>query len=632
MNFISRRLSAKILVSVVISLFFAVSAIAVLQSYSTQNFGYTKEIERARSLTAFCEEVRNFVSDLNQAQTFDTPKLMVELQAAQDKGIKYDKTDLYKTIPVVAAWSAAEKKADELGYQFRVPKNNPRNPKNQPREGLEHAVVNYLEGTGSIEEIETAGGKIIYPENKSDARSLGEIGVIHKGVETLNSAEGGGKNDVNAVRFFRSIKLTPDCMSCHGLPAGEPDALGFAKEGWKAGDVHGAFEIIAPLDRLETQIAAANTRQIGQSSIVMLVVLGLISVLIFFAVIKPIRSLKQAIHILGEISNGDLTRTVPVQSRDEIGELAVKLNEMTARLRGVMDEIRNVSHQVAASSEELSSSSIGLANSATEQAANLEETSASVEELTSSVEQNASNAQRTEQTSLSVASQADTGGRAVLDTVEAMKKIVDRIGIIGDIADQTNLLALNAAIEAARAGEMGKGFAVVAVEVRKLAERSQHAAKEITELASGSVECAENAGSMMKDIVESARGAAVLVQEIAAACAEQAEGAGQIREAINQLDQVTQQNSAASEESASASEELSAQARILQDMIARFKIDDGSNGGNHAPSTGKKGKVKAGGKSKVGSAGHSALPQGALASIHEKTNSFDLLDDEFKEI
>jgi methyl-accepting chemotaxis protein len=209
----------------------------------------------------------------------------------------------------------------------------------------------------------------------------------------------------------------------------------------------------------------------------------------------------------------------------------------------------------------------------------VEETSASIEQMTASINQNTENAKVTDSMAGKAAKEATEGGAAVGNTVEAMKKIAGKIGIVDDIAYQTNLLALNAAIEAARAGEHGKGFAVVAAEVRKLAERSQVAAQEIGELASSSVSMAEKAGKLLDEIVPSINKTSDLVQEIASASAEQSSGVGQINGAMGQLNQTTQQNASASEELAATSEEMSSQTEHLQNVMSFFKLEDSGTSG-----------------------------------------------------
>jgi methyl-accepting chemotaxis protein len=197
-----------------------------------------------------------------------------------------------------------------------------------------------------------------------------------------------------------------------------------------------------------------------------------------------------------------------------------------------------------------------------------------MEQMTASISQNMENAKVTDGMAAKSAAEAADGGEAVGQTVDAMRHIADKIGIIDDIAYQTNLLALNAAIEAARAGDHGKGFAVVAAEVRKLAERSQIAAQEIGEMATSSVAQAESAGSLLREMVPSIRKTSDLVQEIAAASQEQSSGVGQINSAVAQLNQATQQNASASEELAATAEELNSQAELLQQTMTFFRLDD----------------------------------------------------------
>jgi methyl-accepting chemotaxis protein len=288
-----------------------------------------------------------------------------------------------------------------------------------------------------------------------------------------------------------------------------------------------------------------------------------------------------------QVAEGDLTRTVEVKSRDEIGELLGLVNSMIERLRGVVGDANVAAENVSAGSQELSASSEQVSQGATEQAAAAEQASASMEEMAANIKQNADNAAQTEKIARQSSKDAEASGVAVDKAVDAMRTIADKIGIVQEIARQTDLLALNAAVEAARAGEHGRGFAVVASEVRKLAERSQTAAAEISSVSSETVKAAAEAGEMLTKLVPDIRRTAELVSEISSACREQDIGASQINEAIQQLDQVTQQNAGASEQISTTSEELAAQAEELQASIAYFRISDNAGARKVAPMAGR---------------------------------------------
>mgnify|MGYP001816190566 CR=1 FL=1 len=249
------------------------------------------------------------------------------------------------------------------------------------------------------------------------------------------------------------------------------------------------------------------------------------------------------------------------------------LEKMLEKLREIVGEVKASAGNVASGSQQMSSTSEQLSQGATEQAAAAEEASSSMEEMSVNIRQNAENSTQTEKIARKAASDAGEGGEAVSRTVAAMKDIAEKIQVIEEIARQTDLLALNAAIEAARAGEHGKGFAVVASEVRKLAEKSQLAAGEISKVSGTSVEVAEGAGQMLNRMVPDIIKTAELVQEISAASNEQNSGSEQINGAIQQLDQIIQQNASAAEEMSSTAEELSSQAEQLQELIAFFKVD-----------------------------------------------------------
>jgi methyl-accepting chemotaxis protein len=283
--------------------------------------------------------------------------------------------------------------------------------------------------------------------------------------------------------------------------------------------------------------------------------------------------MKDVTRVSKELAAGNLD--VEVKERSDKDELIRALAAMVKRLGGVVQDVRVAADNVAAGAQQLTSSSEVMSQGATEQSASIEEISSSMEQMSSNVKQNADNASQTEKIAVKAAGDAKEGGGAVAQTVDAMKQIAGKITIIGEISRQTNLLALNAAIEAARAGEHGKGFAVVASEVRKLAERSQKAAAEITELSSSSVAVAEKAGDLLQRILPDVQKTSELVQEITSASREQDSGAAQITKAIQQLEQVIQQNASGAEQTSATAEELSSQAIQLQGVIGFFKVKGG---------------------------------------------------------
>ena len=288
------------------------------------------------------------------------------------------------------------------------------------------------------------------------------------------------------------------------------------------------------------------------------------------------RPLNDAVVVADRIAEGDLTVRISSGGQDETGRLLTALQRMVQKLAQIIGEVREGASALASASAQVSSSSQSLSQGTSEQASSVEETTSSLEQMTASITQNRDHGRQMEQMAVQGAKDAEEGGRAVKATVEAMGSIAEKISIIEEIAYQTNLLALNAAIEAARAGEHGKGFAVVATEVRKLAERSRTAAKEISGLATGSVKVAMRSGELLEELVPSIRKTADLVQEVVAASAEQASGVTQMNKAMQHVGQVTQRNASASEELASTAVEMSSQAEALSQLVSFFHLAEGT--------------------------------------------------------
>ncbi len=256
---------------------------------------------------------------------------------------------------------------------------------------------------------------------------------------------------------------------------------------------------------------------------------------------------------------------------DELGEVARAYNTFTDSLQESIESVITTADALSMASSGIAASAQSLTQTTGEQAAAVQETTASLEEMNASINQNAENSRLMEQMALKGVQEIDASSQAAVESMHAMKTIAEKISIVEEIAYQTNLLALNAAIEAARAGDHGRGFAVVASEVRKLAERSQIAAGDISALTSASVRVAERSGEALKALVPSIRKTAELVQEVATASREQASGVAQVNSAMIQVDRVTQRNAAQAEDLANTADQTAVHADNLQLLMSVFR-------------------------------------------------------------
>ncbi len=451
-------------------------------------------VEKSRSVVHLAEAVRE--------------NMAIKLELGVIKPFaEVDPAHILEAVPIVTAMNTAKVKAAELNYEFRVPKFSPRNPANTPSE-FESGVLKDLK------------------EKNLDEKII---------VDNLN------------VHYFKAIKLTKECLFCHGDPVGEKDAVGGTKEGWKEGEIHGAFEIISSLKEAEDKVSMAKISVTGFTVFILGVILVIAWLMIQKNVLTPLVRFQSFIKTVG---SGDMTREVEITSHDEFGVMAQALNTMRIELKNIFSTVKNRADQLKDAGRDLGKVSgimtqsagetLGKSNSvaaaAEEMSVSMTTVAAAVEETSTNVSYIASSSDQMITTINEIASRSEIANKSTKEAVEKSRTASENVGELGkaaseigkvteaitEISEQTNLLALNATIEAARAGEAGKGFAVVANEIKELARQTAHATNEIKAKIEGIQNSTKATISQIGDISDSVIRVNEIVGEIFTAIDEQA--------------------------------------------------------------------------------------------------------------